>query len=287
MVFEDESKAEHLLNYVNYYKLRAYFIPFDLKTHNQSPDHKFPGTKFSDVFQLYRFDRKLRLIVCDMMERFEVAVRTQWALEISQETGDPQAHEDAGNFRPAFNHSKFMSMLQLEYDQNRATEDFVVHHKAAYPNLLTPPVWVSVELMTFGTVQYLLASTALQNVKWRVARAFDFEPRFFERYVRQASVVRNVCSHHGRLWNRELPFRPWGLETTRKPLRTSLNRNLWNQDPRAIDLIYNFLCTLSHIGSKMCDQHSWNERLVELLEEHRSLLPQMGFPTGWKAAFPI
>ena len=39
-------------------------------------DHRFrKGTQFDDVLQLYVFDRSLRLLVMDALERVEVAVR--------------------------------------------------------------------------------------------------------------------------------------------------------------------------------------------------------------------
>ena len=59
---------------VNYYRLSGYCYPF------RNLDDTFrPGTTFAAVWQRYVFDRRLRLLVMDAIERIEVAVRFQLA----------------------------------------------------------------------------------------------------------------------------------------------------------------------------------------------------------------
>lgn len=120
--------------YVNYYKLRAYFIPFDES--GQGGAHRFKtGTHFSDVFRLYRFDRKLRILVNDMLERLELAGKTRWAFELSQAKGG-QAHEDARNFRdPALHQRSFDSLIE---QYRKSKEQFAEHHRRKYPALYLP-----------------------------------------------------------------------------------------------------------------------------------------------------
>ncbi|MCB9448714.1 MAG: Abi family protein [Flavobacteriales bacterium] len=66
----DQSRAEHYLSNISYYRLRAYMVPFQVvDDHN----HKFtPGITFDHVLDLYVFDRELRLLVFDAIERIEV-----------------------------------------------------------------------------------------------------------------------------------------------------------------------------------------------------------------------
>jgi abortive infection bacteriophage resistance protein len=274
---EDPKKAEDLLTYVNYYKLRAYFIPFD--EGGRSGDHKFKaGTNFQDVFRLYRFDRKLRILVNDMLERFELAVRTRWAFELSQAKGG-QAHEDVANFSRPDLHRRSLENLKEQYEKSK--EQFAEHHKKTYPSLFTPPVWVSVELLSFGDVSFWLRNTKSQGIKRRVSSSFgDFEPIFFEDFVKQASMVRNMCSHHSRLWNRVLPFAP------RRIRRSRFDQSLLNRGSGSDSKLYNFLAILAFIGDEISPGHSWSDRLVEFLEKDESRLTQMGFPKDWRRAFP-
>ena len=73
MVFDDFGTAEFYLEHLNYYRLSAYWLPFeaDHKTHRFQPN-----TRFERVLNLYVFDRELRLLVLDAIERVEVSVRS-------------------------------------------------------------------------------------------------------------------------------------------------------------------------------------------------------------------
>lgn len=65
MIIKDRSKAHDVLTHINYYRLGAYWLPFEQDHQN----HIFKsGTCFDDVLNLYIFDRKLRLLVLDAIE---------------------------------------------------------------------------------------------------------------------------------------------------------------------------------------------------------------------------
>ena len=91
MVIDDPAAAAFYLQHLNYYRLGAYWLPFEA----DHATHSFkPGTKFGDVLNLYVFDRELRLLVLDAIERVEVSVRSQWAYQLAHQHG-PHAHLDA------------------------------------------------------------------------------------------------------------------------------------------------------------------------------------------------
>ena len=71
----DTDRAKRHLSYVSYYRLSAYMLPYKL---TQSKSDIFQeGTKWDDIWNLYKFDRKLRLLVFDAIERIEIALRAQ------------------------------------------------------------------------------------------------------------------------------------------------------------------------------------------------------------------
>ncbi len=74
-----------------------YWLPFEA----DHASHIFqPGTRFSDVLNLYVFDRELRLLVLDAIERVEVSARSQWAYQLAHKHG-PRAHLDGAlAFKP-------------------------------------------------------------------------------------------------------------------------------------------------------------------------------------------
>lgn len=73
---------------VNYYRLSGYWHPF----RNPGADTFRPNTTFDSVWQRYAFDRRLRLLVMDAIERIEVAVRTRLAYCLAHQSGDPFAY---------------------------------------------------------------------------------------------------------------------------------------------------------------------------------------------------
>ena len=76
MHVSNDEIAIHYLGHLNYYRLAAYWLPFE-KDH---ATHQFrSGTTFEDVLNSYIFDRELRLLILDAIERIEVSVRTQLA----------------------------------------------------------------------------------------------------------------------------------------------------------------------------------------------------------------
>ncbi|MDO3387767.1 Abi family protein, partial [Gilvimarinus sp. SDUM040013] len=76
----DQTKAEFYLSQLNYYRLAAYCLPFE---QNHATHQVIPGTSFDDVLNLYIFDRELRLLLMDAIERVEVSLRTQMAYHLS------------------------------------------------------------------------------------------------------------------------------------------------------------------------------------------------------------
>ena len=84
MSVPDKQRALHYLAHINYYRLGAYWLPFE-SDHNGHTFHD--GTNFEQVLELYVFDRELRLLVMDAIERIEVSIRTQWAYHFSHKYG--------------------------------------------------------------------------------------------------------------------------------------------------------------------------------------------------------
>jgi abortive infection bacteriophage resistance protein len=143
MIIDDVSEAEFYLRHLNYYRLSAYWLPFesDHTTHQFNPD-----TRFTDVLNLYIFDRELRLLVLDAIERLEVSARSQWAYHLAHRHG-PHAHLDPSL---AYNRNYWQSNFdKLSGEVKRSEETFIRHILTTYSEAL-PPVWAVCEVMSLG-----------------------------------------------------------------------------------------------------------------------------------------
>ena len=134
----DSASAISYLDRIGYYRLGGYWYPF--RQNGPEPDlvksdDFVAGTHFSDALNLYVFDKKLRLLVLDALERIEVAIRVDLAHILGQR--DTFAYTDSqwfdGRFtRPRGRQGKSDHDQWLErYDRlvSRSKETFIRHYK--------------------------------------------------------------------------------------------------------------------------------------------------------------
>ena len=112
MEITDEEKAQHYLSHIGYYRLSAYMYQLLSIPKEQ---HLFKrGVTFGKVMMLYRFDKKLRLLLFNEIEKIEVAVRCVVVNFGTEMTGNPFWMTDGNNFS---NPSKFNRSIRLIEDE--------------------------------------------------------------------------------------------------------------------------------------------------------------------------
>lgn len=272
MKIDNHGRARRFLTHLNYYRLTAYWLPFeqDHATHTYKP-----GTTFDMVSELYIFDRELRLLVMDAIERLEVSIRSQWAYHLAHKYGS-HAHLDASIFKsanPKWNHQK--NVQDLQESVRNSSETFIKHLRATYDEAL-PPIWAVCEIMTFGQLSRWYANLRHGSDRNAVAAIYDMDETILVSLIHNLSVVRNCCAHHSPLWNREFSI-AWKLPNYRPAaLKPNLNRLDGNH-------IYNSLAALAYMMDCINPGHHWKKRLGDLLRNHPSVKDQtMGFPDNWR-----
>ncbi len=267
MVVDDPTEAAFYLRHLNYYRLGAYWLPFEAAhaTHTFRPD-----TRFADVLNLYVFDRELRLLVLDAVERVEVSVRSQWAYQMAHLHG-PHAHLNAAL---AFNaHHWQNNLVKLTNEIDRSDEVFIKHLKASYTEAL-PPVWAVCEVMSLGLLSRWYDNLRPMPTRRAIAATFDVDEKVLESWLRHLSLVRNICAHHSRLWNREFTITP--LLPRNKPARLAAQFQTGSRK------LYNALVILLHCMDVVAPRHRWRARLKDLIARHAISVSAMDFPAGWE-----
>lgn len=302
MVINDPAKAEECLARIGYYRLSAYWYPFreaflatDIKDKTQKPvrnNSLQAGKKFSTILDLYVFDKRLRLIVLDALERIEVALRTQIAI-IMGGIG-PSAHRDSANLHDRFtrqarwngpHQTKYEYWLgELDRKFRDSKEEFAKHFRVHYPQD-NPPIWVAVEVWDFGTLSHFYAGMK-QSHKDQIAKLYGLPPGgIFETWIRSLNDVRNLCAHHSRLWNRALVNNPKLPKLGAIPTFDCLHDSVHYQTR-----LYAALLILDHLLSVINPTTKWRQRLLD----HITTLPpnlhftlrSAGFPPNWKDLRP-
>jgi len=267
MIIPDPAKAEFYLQHLNYYRLGAYWLPFEA----DHGSHTFvPGTTFEAVLNLYIFDRELRLLVLDAIERIEVSVRCQWAYQLAHRHG-PHAHLDQSLARRADYWRQNCQSLAQEV--SRSDETFIKHIRDAYEEAL-PPIWASCEVMSLGLLSRWYANLKPMPTRRAIADVYRLDESVLASWIHHLTYVRNVCAHHSRLWNREFivtPVNPKG-----KPAGLRAEFRIGSRK------IYNTLVIILHFMDIIAPKHSWRMRVKELLRNHAGPVVQMDFLSGWE-----
>lgn len=298
MVVTDESAALSYLERIGYYRLSAYWYPFRVFKVEQDPvtrvlrtvrtDQFVDNTQFVDAVELYLFDKKLRLLVMDALERIEVALRVDIAYLLGER--NTFAYLDSSELHPSFA-NKIGRTEKTTFDAwrekyrvllDRSKEDFVKHYRTHHgPDL---PLWVAVEVWDFGAVSQLLAMMKVADQQ-RIATKYGLSDwKVFQSWVRSLSYLRNLAAHHSRLWNRNV---------TDQPSLPDSGEIAWSDEfIGKVDLIakpFLLIAIVRHMVRVVCPHTEWHLRLKEHLgrfpQQHSSRklsIADIGIPEGWE-----
>jgi len=308
MHVSDPVKALTYLHRIGYYRLSGYWFAFRErsrpccvwdarndrrhdKVETLALDGFKPGTTFQNAVDLYVFDKDLRLLVLDALERVEIALR----VDVSHTLGQLDAF---AYLRPNLFHHSFSQELNrvtgvtrhhewlTKHAQliQRSKEEFVIHNRAKYG--LPLAMWVACEVWDFGTLSTLFGGMreAEQDaiaVKYGVRNG-----RVFATWLRSLNYLRNVCAHHSRLWNRNIVDQPRLPSVEEMPWVAGFERN-----PRALARCFLLLRILRQLLGVINPRSSWPDRMREHLAsfpelEHLGLnVAGMGAPMDWPATW--
>lgn len=274
MLFDSAAAAQHALRHINYYRLRAYWLPFEVPSDAaDAQSHAFmQGTRFETVLEFYAFDQRLKLMLMDAVERVEIALRTHWAHELALRYGS-HANLDPALFASGSRHSKCLQSLQDEV--SRSHETFIKHYRDTYTDPSLPPIWVVCEVLTLGQLSQWLDNLKLRHDRQTIAQAFGFDEVVICAFAHHLATVRNLCAHHSRVWNRKFTIK------MKLPTRPAASAAWFN--PAQDRKIYNTLLMLALLLDRISPDSSWRTRLACLVDSMPAGTTEaMGFPTGWQ-----
>ncbi|MHC4906436.1 MAG: Abi family protein [Planctomycetota bacterium] len=266
----DKTELVEKLRAVNYYRLSGYWYPFRIP---DDPNEAFqPGITLRQVWQRYTFDRQLRLLVLDAIERIEVSVRTQVVYQLSHRYG-PFGYVSASTL-PKLSTIEFCRLIRsIKREWLRSSEEFIQHFRSKYEgNRL--PLWMASEIMTFGTLLTMFKGLE-QNLKQTIAADYGIADSILQSWLVALNGIRNICAHHGRLWNRLSGYKPLIPKQRKHPQ--------WH-DPIEItnDRMFGMLTILKYKMNIIAPQSSWADRFKALLTKYPDIpIVQMGFPENW------
>lgn len=216
---ENRGHAEKVLLKENYYcVINGYKSPF-LKKGNDMlpiiPEMYQQGTRFSEIYNLYCMDKELRSLLLRHILKFETKVKSLAAYYFSE------AHPEKYGYLHFINYSQEEKDLsdvlkniqklsnKIEIHKNKKYDNSIKHYIDNHKNV---PLWVLVNFLTFGELQYLFLSLE-DCIKEKVCKtiSLDFKSEYnanerigteeLKMILKTGNLFRNVCAHDEVLYN--------------------------------------------------------------------------------------
>lgn len=188
---DDESKAVDYITNIGYFRLSAYFYPL-LQIPKENHRYK-AGSNFKQVMEMYRFDRKLRLLLFNEIEKIEIAIRSAIVNITAQELNNPFWMTTLASYFDADKYATALQLIHKEYQKSK--EDFILHFKQTYSELY-PPAWMIAEILPLGTLARIYMNLDSNQIKKKVAQKFGLQVPVFNSWIMMLSQIRHMCCHY-------------------------------------------------------------------------------------------
>ena len=271
LLIQDEVQALSQLNIISYFRLANYWRPMEA----DKATHQFkPNSCFENALSLYYFDKKLRALVFTAIQSIEIALRTRMIHHVSMKYGAFWFMDNSICMDERMFHD---NLSRIHQEVKRSKEDFIQELFAKYDEPCLPPVWKTLEVVSFGTLSKLYCNLADNAVKKQIAREFNLPQHLYlESWIKCAAVLRNCVAHHARIWNRRFPLKP------QLPHKLS---GAWIDTSHTEQVkFYAQLCCLAYLQDRIHPDNSFKSEFLELLKAHPNVdTKAMGFPEGWQS----
>ncbi len=292
----DKNDAEFLLTHIGFFRLKNYL-------------HYVKNTQkdccFDMVFDLYVFDRKLRNLILEAIEKIEVSIKTIFADKISAKYQDYHVYCKTQIYRKNYDKmmqnllSNFMVLNQEDrfkitgklISSNKYHIDFSCEIQSKNYNYILPPVWEFVNWITFGQLVSLITNINIHDQKI-IAKSYNIPAyHLLVDWLYEIAELRNHSAHHARVWNRVFKN------------AIKLPQKLHNEFPKDVEDIlekekqlkgddlslprkqlYIRLVIIQYLLKQLCPPNipsTWGQRLYDLIKYCKIDSKHMGFSSDW------
>lgn len=279
-----ETVKEILLNNNYYYLINGYK---DLFLNKNSKTEMFRNeTTLEEIYSLYEFDRKIRIIFLEYILLIERKIDTYIAYEFSKNYGHKNylipENFNVSNKNKELIH-KFINDINLEIShQYKNANKMIIHYLNTYKYI---PLWVLIRILSFGKVSKFY-SFMKQKEQNNISRKFNIQSETLKVYLINLGNVRNICAHDEKLYDIRLKNRinitdfHRMLELTRKNNKTTY----------ATRDLFSVIIILKILLEKDVFNEFYNSiiKTIKILDNQLStikidkILYKMGFPKNYK-----
>lgn len=293
----DKQELVMRIENVGFYRLNAYARPFrQVDAVGNVLSVFVAGASLEKLWSLYRFDRNLRFLFLDAIERIEVALRSQLAYLHTLAYG-PYSYASPDYFSSWKDYPDCWKRVRKgskEASRNEALKNFFARDT---DNHDYPPLEIAMSFLEFGPLVYFFDYSAKETVRRPIVRTWGVDSKLISSWMHALNHLRNDCAHHARIWNKRffrLPQIPKATKDARWYYAYDEERGAWVPPLNCLaaesvitsDTIACFLFICRTLLRTLAPTSAWHERMTDFLLQAEKIgidLAQMGLPQHWKS----
>lgn len=270
--------AEKYLINISYYRLGEYWYVMQ----QDKKKHIFkPHSTFEDVIALYNFDAELRLLLFDVIEKIEISLRTKLIYYVSHEI-DPWWFQNKSCFLNKQFFQESLMALKKEVKRSQKKDVTLKKHYKKYKDEKLPPAWKTIEHTSLGNLSKMYRN--LDNkIKSKKTIAKDFgavNHTYLPSWLQSIAQVRNICAHHSRLWNRNLPST---VKLLPKPPNAWINDTKNIPKQHEFSKLYVHMCLMKYMLNTILPKNEFTVKLNQLFIKYPNVDPNaLGMKPNWQ-----
>ena len=172
-----------------------------------------------------------------------------------------------------------VNLKAIDRDLKNSKEVFIRQHYQKYhADSRRPPAWKTLEVVSFGLLSKLYGNLGSHiESKDTIAKEINtVNHTFLRTWLQSLSQIRNICAHHGRLWNKNLPGRPKLLPRPPAPWLTLVPPVSQHH------ALYVHVCCMKYLLDAISPGHRFTLKLKTLFCKYPSVdLDALGFSKIW------
>lgn len=271
LLFRNELEAISVLKHISYFRLSGYLIAL------QEKDGTYSQIYFEDAFELYRFDKKLRVLFLDAIETIEISWRTMIKNYLAEIDVFSLDNTDIFNTKT----DKYNTFKKSrEKNWKRSQEKFRVECDRRYQQ---PPVWKEMETWSMGCLRDCVFSLNSKYIRKLPCLKYTKTDGTFKSWLKALTRLRNSCAHHSRVWNGQKNSVDIPSGTDLSDIFGTISGENYKGKQNST---YTYCLIIWYLLKNIHPNTQWNIRLHKLISNFPAIvdkthLKNMGFPDDW------
>lgn len=266
----DEALAKDFLIRNNYYRVSGYSLT--LRSH----DVFSKNAEFQNIIDIYNCDHEMRHILLQHIEVIEVSVKSVYAYEFTKRYGST-GYLDSAHFTDEEKYKEIMDKAEKQKDSRLPHEAYLKHFVKELKQDI--PFWAFVDLLTISDISFLykISEQELQDAVANELGLTIHGADILKSFMHSITIIRNLCAHGSRLYNRLFEQKPWLNKRERKLLRINDDGSIDNAH------LFGFILIIRRL-LKANEFSSLKATLVNLSHTYSFVnMKHYGFPDNWES----